>query len=115
MVVVEEVRTLSLSLPGVKEHDHWGKPSFRIRNKIFAVIQPDGVSLLLKTTKEERAACTTLAPDIFLMPDSFTNLAYMIVRLDRIDPSELRDLLVHAWKLVAPKKLLTEYEAATAT
>lgn len=37
MVTADEVRSLALSLPGAEEHEHWGKPSFRVRNKIFAV------------------------------------------------------------------------------
>jgi hypothetical protein len=35
MISVEEVRTFALSLPGSEEIEHWGKPSFRIRNKIL--------------------------------------------------------------------------------
>jgi hypothetical protein len=54
MVTTDEVRSLALSLPEAVEHDHWGKPSFRVQNKIFVVLQPDGVSLVIKTTKMEK-------------------------------------------------------------
>jgi hypothetical protein len=110
MVTTDEVRNLALSLPEAEEHEHWGKPAFRVRNKIFAVIQPDGVSLVIKTTKDDRVAYTTMAPEIFQLPDSFTNLAYMMVRIDRVDPEEFHVLLIRAWKLVSPKNLVKDYD-----
>ena len=40
MVEVESVRRLALSYPEVIEQDHWGRPSFRIKKKIFATLWP---------------------------------------------------------------------------
>jgi len=103
---------MALALPETEEAEHWEKPSFRVRNKIFAVIQPDGVSLVVKTTKDDRYAYTTMAPDIYRLPDSFTNLAFMVVCMERIDPVECRDLLLQAWSLVSPKKVVKAYVEA---
>ncbi|MDQ1909951.1 MmcQ/YjbR family DNA-binding protein [Paenibacillus sp. GD4] len=111
MATVHEVRALALSLPETEEQEHGGKPSFRVRDKIYAVIQPDQVSLVIKTTEEDRQAYTTLDPEVFQVPGSFSRLAYMMVRIDRIEMDELRQLLVKAWKLVAPKRLVKAYEA----
>lgn len=105
MVTTDEVRQWALSLPEAELFEHWGKPSFRVRNKIFAVIQPDHVSVVMKTSKDDRIAYTTMAPDVFQMPSSFTHLAFMLVRLDRIDPDEFRPLLIAAWKHATPKKM----------
>ncbi|TMV49626.1 MmcQ/YjbR family DNA-binding protein [Paenibacillus mesophilus] len=110
MVTSDDVHRTALSLPGAEERDHSGKPSFRVGNKVFAVIQPDGVSLVLKTTKEDRHAYTTMAPDIYAMPDSFASMAYMVVRMDRIDPSECREMIVQAWRLVSPKRAVAAYD-----
>lgn len=106
----DEVKSIALSLPDAELREHWGKPSFRVRDKIFAVIQPDGVSLVLKTTKDDRHAFTTMAPDVFAMPDSFANLAYMVVRLDRVDPAECRELIIQAWRLVSPKRTVAAFD-----
>lgn len=35
----------------------------------------------------------------------------MIVRLATVDPDQLRELLVDAWRLVAPKRLVRGYDA----
>jgi len=112
VVTIDEVRILALSLPETEEVEHWGKPSFRVRNKIFAVIQLDGVSLVTKTTQDDRLAYTTMAPEVYRIPDSFSNLAFMNVRMDRIDSNEFRNLLTLAWSLVSPKKVVKAYHVA---
>jgi hypothetical protein len=95
-ITIDEVRNLALSLPETKEENHWGKPSFRVRGKIYAVIQEDQTSLVAKTTKDQRLANTTMAPDIYSVPDRFQNLNYMKVRIDRIPINEFRSVLIHA-------------------
>jgi hypothetical protein len=109
MVTTDEVRSLALSLPEAEEHDHWGKLSFRIQNKIFAVIQPDGVSLVIKTSKEERFSYLTMAPEVYRLPENFSKLAFLVVRMDRVETEEFRDLLKLAWSLVSPKKVVKAY------
>ncbi|MCQ6557180.1 MmcQ/YjbR family DNA-binding protein [Paenibacillus mendelii] len=106
MMTAEEVRAFALSLPEAQEQEHWGKPSFRVGKKIFAVIQEDGLTLTVKTTAEDRMAYTTMDPLTFSIPASFSNLNYMVVQMNRIDPNELRDLLMLGWRLVAPKRLV---------
>ncbi len=109
MVTNDELRQLALELPEAEEHPHWDKPSYRVRGKIFAVEQPDGATALLKMSLEEREAQVTLAPDIFSVPEKYATLAYVFVRLDRIDRDELRSLLAAAWREVAPKTLVKSY------
>ncbi|MGO4274566.1 MmcQ/YjbR family DNA-binding protein, partial [Paenibacillus sp. TAF58] len=78
-------------------------------NKIYAIIQPDGVSLVVKTTKEDRVAYTTMDPNVYQLPDNFQNLAFMIIRMDRVHPEECRTMLIQAWSLVAPKKVVKAF------
>jgi len=106
MVTTDELRMLALSFPEAEESSHLGKPSYRVRGKIFAVEQPDGASVALKMTKDQREANVTLAPDVFQIPKGFSHLAFVIVRLDLIDSDEFRDLLTNAWTLAAPNKLV---------
>ncbi|MFK7694262.1 MmcQ/YjbR family DNA-binding protein [Paenibacillus sp. HJGM_3] len=112
MITVEEVRALALALPGTEEQEHWDKPSFRVNNKIYAVLQEDGISLLVKTTKEERAAFTTLDPEVYAVPANYSTLNYMLIRMDRVKPGECRDLLVQSWRLVSPKRIVAAYDAS---
>ena len=53
MISHDEARAVALALPGAVEQDHHGKPSFRIKGKIFAtlwdaehvnvMLDPDGI------------------------------------------------------------------------
>ncbi|MCC3372457.1 MmcQ/YjbR family DNA-binding protein [Cohnella sp. REN36] len=52
----DSFRRWSLSLPETEEAEHWGKASFRVRNKIYAVIQPDQRSVVIKTSREDKEA-----------------------------------------------------------
>ncbi|MEA2270989.1 MAG: hypothetical protein QOC64_3599, partial [Solirubrobacteraceae bacterium] len=37
---------------------------------------------------------------------------YVLVRLERVDPVELAELLEDAWRIRAPKRLIAAYDAA---
>jgi len=92
-------------MPGAEEVEHWGKPSFRMNSKIFAVIQDDQKTLTVKTTKEERALLTQMAPKIYRIPDSFSNLNYMHINLESASEAEVTTYIQNAWGHVAPKKV----------
>jgi hypothetical protein len=109
MMSVEDVRTIALSMPEAEEMEHWGKPSFRIRNKIYAVVQEDNVSLVVRSSGEDRMIYTSMDPQVYSIPKSFSNLNNMIVNLNLVHPEELHGLIIKAWSSIAPKKLVKEY------
>jgi len=109
MMTFEEVRNIALSLPGTEEIQHWGKPSFRINNKIFTIIQEDLISITVRTTQEERDILTNMNPATYRIPESFSNLNYMHVNLETAMKEEVVDLIRNAWARVAPKKLSKTY------
>jgi hypothetical protein len=109
MISIDKVRKYALSLPESEEVEHWGKPSFRINNKIIAIIQEDGITLTVKTTGEDRLIFTTMDSKTYRIPDSFSNLNYMHVNLNTVDPEELKGLILKAWRSLAPKRLVKQY------
>jgi hypothetical protein len=36
---------------------------------------------------------------------------WVSIQLATVDPAELRELLVEAWRLIAPKRLVTAYDS----
>ncbi|MFC6230374.1 MmcQ/YjbR family DNA-binding protein [Paenibacillus allorhizosphaerae] len=109
MISLTEIRELALSLPGAEEVKHWGKSSFRMNNKIFAVIQVDRKTLTVKTTKEEREFSIQMAPETYSIPDSFSNLNYMHINLETAKDAEVKNCIRNAWGCVAPKKVAKAY------
>jgi len=114
-ITIDDVRQIALSLPKTVEAEHWDKPSFQVNGKIYAVVQKDGVSVVVKTTTDEREALTTLEPEIYSAPANFQRLHYMIVNTERIRKDDFRSVLVRAWRLVASKRIVKAYDEQQST
>jgi hypothetical protein len=109
-MTVDDLRALALALPEAEEHDHFGRPSFRVRGKIFAtVLEADGRTNL-KLPREEHEALVASDPETFGTV-TWGALIRTSVRLDRVDPAELAELVEEAWRGVAPKRLVSAFDA----
>jgi hypothetical protein len=59
---------------------------------------------------EEQAALIAADPETFSVPRYVGLHGWVAVDLARVDPGELRDLIIEAWRLTAPKRLLKSYD-----
>lgn len=110
MPSAREFRKLALSLPEAEERETWERPTFRVRNKMFAMIIEDGASASIKATKAAQAALVGSDPDVFFKP-AYTGVhGWVGVVLARVDGEELRELVVEAWLMTAPKRLARSVE-----
>ena len=106
MIDCETVRALALALPGVEEHDHWGRPSFRVRGKIFATLWPSEQRAMLKLPPPEQAALMLRDAATFSMaPGSWGVRGNTLVDLRTVDRADFVAALQTAWLGVAPKRL----------
>lgn len=64
MTTTAAIRKFALSFPGVTEVDHFGRPSFRTKKRIFAVLRPDGLNLMVP--EERKEFLFNAAPDVFV-------------------------------------------------
>ena len=104
-ISADEARSLALSLPEAVEHDHHGRPSFRVGGKIFATLRSEE---RMNVMLDEDGIRTALfrAPDACEEVCWGTRLAAVGVTLARTDSEFLRELLTDAWEQKAPKRLL---------
>ena len=58
--------------------------------------------------KEARLAAD---PNTFYVTDHYVGYPYVLVRMASVRPEVLREVLESAWRLVAPKGLVTEWDA----
>jgi hypothetical protein len=99
MPTASDIRKVALALDGVSEIDHFGRPSFRTKKRIFAVVRPDGLYLHLPEERKE-----------FLFeadPETFVKFMWgkrsnVIVDVKRISKRELESLIREAWETVKP-------------
>ena len=107
------VRKLCLSLPEAHEVEAWGEPTFRVKNKLFAMYAKadnhhgEGRnSIWCKASRVNQRLMIDAAPDRFFSPPYVGPSGWVGVYLDReVDWDELMDLLWDAWRMTAPKKL----------
>jgi hypothetical protein len=105
-----DFRELALSLPEATEKEAWGHPTFRVRNKMFASAATDLSSATVKSTLDEQRALTSMDPDTFSVPAYVGKHGWIGIVLDRVDPDELRELTVEAWRMTAPKRLVNAWD-----
>jgi hypothetical protein len=94
-----DVRKISLALDGVSEVDHFGRPSYRTRKRIFAVMRPDGLFLHLP---EERKEFLFEADPRTFVRFMWGKRSNVIVQIDRVSKKELERLIHEAWTFNLP-------------
>lgn len=112
MVTPAQLREFALDLPGAEERETWGHPTFRVRDKIFASMYDgdDGAVATVKATPEEQEALVGADPQTFGVASHVGRYGWTRIRLDRVDPDELRELVVEAWRRTAPKRAVAAFD-----
>ncbi len=110
----EALQRLALSLPGSHEEPHFERRSFRIGKKIFVTMTRDGREAMVKVPEPDDAEGLLQShPDVFFSYGSWTTRNGALgVRLANMRISMMRNLVIGAWKSVAPKRAVAAFEAA---
>ena len=106
----DEVRRVALSFPEAVEKETWGHPTFRVREKMFAAMDEAGTSMSVKAAREAQAALVGSEPETFFVPSYVGQHGWVGVRLERVDPEEMGELIEDAWRATAPKRVVAAYD-----
>jgi hypothetical protein len=104
------VRALALAFPEAEERETWGTPTFRVRNKIFAMFSEGGREVWIKATHDEQRALIATDPDTFFHPAYVGPSGWVGVRFRTADRDEMSELLEEAWRMTAPKRLVKAFD-----
>jgi hypothetical protein len=107
---LSSVRRILLTLPGVEEGPCYGTPGFRVKGKFLARMKEDGETLVVKCGDDERDFRMQADPETFFITDHYRGYPTVLIRLRKVRPSDLREVLEQAWRRNAPKRLITEWE-----
>lgn len=107
------LRKLCLSFPEAHEVEAWGEPTFRVRNKLFAMYADSDnhhgsgrPGVWIKATRASQDLMVRTSPERFFVPPYVGPSGWVGVWLDRkVDWEEVAGLLQDAWRMTAPKKL----------
>lgn len=99
------VRQIALSLGNVEETTSYGTPAFKLRGGVgFTRLHQDGESLVVKMDFDQREALMAHDPETYYITDHYLNYEWILVRLSRVHPDALRDLLRGASRYAAASK-----------
>ena len=104
---LEDVRELASTLPRSEEALVRDRVKFRVGRIVYLAASRDETLLGFAFPKEEREMLVAAEPEKFMLPrpgDMRYNWA--VVRLDAIDHDEMREIVLEAWAMVAPKFLV---------
>ena len=108
------LRKLCLTLPEAHEVEAWGEPTFRVRNKLFAMYAAPNnhhgagrPAVWCKAAPGNQALMVRAEPERYFVPPYVGPSGWVGVWLDRNpDWSEVKDLMEDSYRLVAPRKLV---------
>jgi len=104
----DSVRKIGLALPGVEESTAYGSPALKVRGKLLACVpshrSAEPGSLAVRVGFDDRAELLAAAPDVYYVTDPYLNYSAVLVRLSRVTPAVLRDLLGIAHKFVTARR-----------
>lgn len=110
---ITRLRKLCLALPEAHEVEAWGEPTFRIRNKMFAMYAGADRhgggrhAVWIKAAAGDQARMVRAAPTCFFVPPYMGPSGWVGVWLDgAIEWVDVAEFLRDGYRLVAPKRLL---------
>jgi hypothetical protein len=107
-----DVRRIALSLPETTEKPWFGTPGFRVKDKGFLRIrsEAEGGLVVFVADLEEKDALLASDPEKFFTTPHYDGHPTVLVHLEAVDVDELTELIVDAWRIRAPKRVLKAYE-----
>jgi hypothetical protein len=109
---LRRLREICLVLPEAIEKETWGEPTFRVRDKIFAMFTHDEsddghVALWCKAPEGVQEILVSAAPQRFFVPPYVGSKGWIGLRLDvHVDWGEVADLVNDSYQMTAPKRLV---------
>ena len=104
----DTVRNIGLALPGVEESTAYGNPALKVNGQLLACVlahrSAEVGSLVVRVDFKERTELLAAAPDVYYVTDHYVGYTAVLVRLSRVNPGMLRDLLGMAHKFVTASK-----------
>jgi hypothetical protein len=115
----ERLRELCLALPEAHEVETWGEPTFRVRNKIFAMYASAAThhgggrtSVWCKAKPVTQDMMIRAEPNRYYSPPYVGPKGWVGVWLDKSpDWNALEGLLLDAYRMTAPRRLVAQLDA----
>jgi hypothetical protein len=111
-VTLDTVWRIGVAFPGVEKSTAYDSPALKVKRpggklELMACVPANKAaepgSLLVRVDRRERASMLEEASDIYYVPGHYAGYDGVLVRLDRLTPELLHDLLTTAYRFVTRK------------
>ena len=107
MIAITEVRRYAMALPEVSEAQHFKLLAFKVRDKVFVVIQKGNTHAIVSVDEAQAEEAATQDRDTYEVVRRNNGRIFVGVRVDlaRASGARLRELVAQAWRHKAPRSL----------
>jgi|HubBroStandDraft_1064217.scaffolds.fasta_scaffold115964_2 hypothetical protein len=110
------------TLPGCRQPSANGREAIRVAGKVLAYLacnersRPVGLPdneefVIMRIDLDRREHLLELNPEAFFVTPHYQTYPGVIVRLSTVNQRQFGDLLVDAWRLLAPRRLVRDWDA----
>jgi hypothetical protein len=108
----QTAREMALDMPGTAEKEHFGRPSYSVKKKIYMTLWLDDHRAVMKLSPEQQRAFHEEHPDAFAaVPNKWGQHGWTNVFMDHCNERLFRFAMDLAWRNVAPKWILPTRQA----
>lgn len=105
-VTYDTVRRMALTLPNVEEGTSYKTPALKVKGKLFVRwrTEADPDTIVLKMPLDQREELIAGDPETYFMTDHYRNYPWVLVRLSKVHPDALPELLHIGYNNALPEK-----------
>ena len=103
-ITYDTVRRIALAFPNVEEGTSYGTPALKVKGKLFVRLKEDGDSVVLTMPFDQRAELLAADPEAYYITDHYRDYPAMLVRLSKVHPDALHELVQIAYRAALPSK-----------
>ena len=113
---LEDIRTMATALPEVEEQPHFGRPAFRVRDRLFVSVHmdEDDPFAIVHVDPTDAATAVQDQPDaldeVWRTHGSERIFVGLRIQLSQLSPERCQDLIERAWRHRAPARLAASYD-----
>jgi hypothetical protein len=114
VVTVDDVRAVLAGLPRSNEVLVRDRVKFRVGQIVYVAFSQDETEIGFAFPKDERTALVAARPDVFFLPrESDLRFHWVEAWMEALDPEEMRELVLDAWRMVVPRRVAREVLGST--
>lgn len=112
MITLADLRSSAMALPEVVEKPHFRLPGFRVADRLLAHLDKGDAHAIVCVGQAEAQAAVLDQPEVFEEVSREHGRIFVGLRVDlaKVSEERMQELVEHAWRHRAPKRLLAEHD-----